>query len=120
MIGLKLKRKIRIPGRGYVSGDIVTDKRTAAYLIAMSAAVEDEMLPVETAEEVEAVEAVEAVDATDAVDPIDTVAAVEVVDVVEAVEAVDAVDPIESVAAVEVVEPPVRRAGRPRKNREAE
>ena len=93
MIGLKLKRKIRIPGRGYVSGDIVTDKRTAAYLIAMSAAVEDELIPVEKD------------DTTDAGEHIDTV---------------EPIAPIEAVAAVEVVEPPVRKAGRPRKNREAE
>lgn len=92
MIGLKLKRKIRIPGRGYVSGDIVTDKRTAAYLIAMSAAVEDELIPVEK------------FDTPDAGEPIDTI---------------EPIAPIEAVAAVEVVEPPVRKAGRPRKNREA-
>ena len=96
MIGLKLKRKIRIPGRGYVSGDIVTDKRTAAYLIAMSAAVEDELIPVEKA------------DTADACEP------------VEAVEPIAPIEAVAAVAAVEVVEPPVRKAGRPRKNREAE
>ena len=117
MIGLKLKRKIRIPGRGFVSGDIVTDKRTAAYLIAMSAAVEDELIPVEkvdTAVEDELIP-VEKVDT--AVE--DELIPVEKVDTADAGEAVEPIAHIEAVAAVEIVEPPVRKAGRPRKNREA-